>query len=75
MGIIDGKGGNDKIAGLPVTTNRMVEMEKTLTGGTGNDDLTGGKVADSFQCGAGIDKITDFKPTEWDKKTNDCVQF
>ena len=32
-----------------------------LSGGDGNDELTSGKDADLFQCGAGIDKITDFR--------------
>ena len=34
--------------------------------------LTGGMGADLFQCGAGNDKITDFNPSEGDKKANDC---
>ena len=38
-------------------------------------ELTGGPGPDFFQCGPGIDKIIDFKPSEGDKKTNDCEKF
>ena len=46
-----------------------------LVGGSGNDESTGGKGSDLFQCGTGTDKITDFYPSEGDKKTNDRGQF
>ena len=73
---INGKGGNDKIAGLAGNDKLNGADDKDLlSGGNGNDELTGGNGADLFQCGAGIDKITDFKPSEGDKKTNDCEQF
>lgn len=39
----------------------MAKSVNHLSGGDGNDELTGGKDADLFQCGAGIDKITDFR--------------
>lgn len=73
---IDGKGGNDKLAGLAGNDKlNGGDGKDLLVGGNGNDGLTGGKGADSFQCGSGDDKITDFKPSEGDKKTNDCEQF
>ena len=73
---INGKGGNDKIAGLAGNDKlNGGDGKDLLNGGNGNDDLTGGMGADLFQCGAGNDKITDFKPSEGDKKTNDCEQF
>ena len=73
---IDAKGGNDKIAGL-AGNDRLNggDGNDLLSGGNGNDELTGGKDADLFQCGAGSDRITDFKPIEGDKKTNDCEQL
>jgi Ca2+-binding RTX toxin-like protein len=44
-------------------------MEKIfLSGGNGNDEMSGGSGADSFQCGTVNDKITDFKASEGDKK-------
>jgi Ca2+-binding RTX toxin-like protein len=46
-----------------------------LVGGDGNDELTGGPGADRFQYGAGKNKITDFRASEGDKKTNGCEQF
>jgi Ca2+-binding RTX toxin-like protein len=73
---IDGEKGNDKIAGLAGNDKLNGGGGKDLlVGGDGNDGLTGGKGADIFNCGAGNDKITDFNPSEGDKKTNDCEQF
>jgi Ca2+-binding RTX toxin-like protein len=46
-----------------------------LIGDPGDDVLTGGNGADSFNCGSDNDKITDFNPSEGDKKTDDCEQF
>lgn len=46
-----------------------------LLGGPGNDQLTGGPGPDTFVCGPGLDKITDYKPAEGDKKSSDCEQF
>jgi Ca2+-binding RTX toxin-like protein len=70
---IDAKGGNDKIVGLAGNDKlNGGDGNDLLSGGNGNDELTGGKGADLFQCGSGNDKITDFKPSEGDKKTNDC---
>jgi hypothetical protein len=65
--IVNGMGGNDKLSGG--------EGKDLLKGGDGNDELTGGPGPDIFQCGPGNDKITDFNPSEGDKKTNDCEQF
>ena len=73
---IDAKGGNDKIAGLAGHDKlNGGDGKDLLSGGNGNDELTGGPGPDIFQCGPGIDKIIDFKPSEGDKKTNDCEQF
>ena len=36
------------------------------SGGNGNDELTGGIGQHRFDCGAGKDKLTDFKPIEGD---------
>jgi Ca2+-binding RTX toxin-like protein len=46
-----------------------------IVGADGNDELSGGPCQDTFQCGPGTDEITDFKPSEGDKKTGDCEQF
>jgi len=43
--------------------------------GPGDHESTGGNGADSFNCGSGNNKITDFNPSEGDKKTSDCEQF
>lgn len=73
---INGKGGNDKIAGLQGNDKlNGGDGKDLLSGENGNDELTGGSGADSFLCDAVNDKITDFKPSEGDKKSNDCEQF
>jgi Ca2+-binding RTX toxin-like protein len=73
---IDGKRGDDKIAGLAGNDKLNGNDGKDLlVGSDGNDDLTGGQGPDSFSCGPGTDKITDFKPSEGDRKTSDCEQF
>jgi hypothetical protein len=64
---LDGEGGQDILIGG--------YGKDLLIGGTGNDELTGGPGPDTFVCGPGIDKITDFKQSEGDKKTSDCEQF
>jgi hypothetical protein len=72
----DGKGGNDNINGLAGNDKlNGGEGKDLLIGGDGNDELTGGPGPDTFQCGSGTDEITDFNPSEGDKKTNDCEQF
>ena len=53
----------------------MVEMDDLLSGGNGNDELPGRNNADKFECSDANDKITDFKASEGDKKTNDCKQL
>lgn len=73
---IDGKGGNDKLVGLAGNDKLSGgDGKDLLSGGNGNDVMRGGNGADLFQCGSGNDKITDFKVSEGDKKTNDCEQF
>ena len=42
-----------------------------ISGGNGNDILTGGASKDHFNCGAGTDTITDFQPGV-DTKTANC---
>ena len=37
-----------------------------MYGGPGNDTLTGGDGADYFNCGMGLDKVTDYNPAESD---------
>lgn len=73
---INGKGGDDKIAGL-AGIDKLIggDGKDLLSGGNGNDELTGEKGADKFDCGAGNDKITDFKPSEGDIKSTNCEQF
>ena len=72
---ITGRGGNDRLTGRDGNDKlNGGDGKDLLIGGDGNDELTGGKGADLFQCGAGNDKITDFTPSEGDKKTNDCEQ-
>jgi Ca2+-binding RTX toxin-like protein len=51
------------------------EGKDSLAGADGKDELTGGPGPDTFVCGSGTDKITDFNPSEGDKKTSDCEQF
>ncbi|HJU33522.1 MAG TPA: hypothetical protein VJ695_00215, partial [Nitrososphaera sp.] len=46
-----------------------------LFGDDGNDRLTGGTSTDSFDCGPGIDTITNFNAAEGDTKTADCENF
>ncbi|HEY7109679.1 MAG TPA: calcium-binding protein [Nitrososphaeraceae archaeon] len=73
---IDGRSGDDKIIGG--AGNDKInggEGKDLLIGGDGNDELTGGPGADTFSCGSGTDKITDFNPSEVDKKSSDCEQF
>lgn len=53
----------------------MVEMDDLLSGGNGNDELTGRNDADKFECSDSNDKITDFKASQGNKKTNDCKQL
>jgi Ca2+-binding RTX toxin-like protein len=55
--------------------NVMKFHQGNKDGGDGNDELTGGKGADSFNCGAGNDQITNFNRSEGDKKMNDCERF
>jgi hypothetical protein len=43
-----------------------------LTGGPGNDVLTGGFGADSFNCGPGNDIIKDFNKAEGDTTSKNC---
>jgi Ca2+-binding RTX toxin-like protein len=73
---IDGGNGNDKITGLAGNDKlNGGDGKDILLGGNDNDELTGGPGPDTFQCGSGNDKITDFKPSEGDKKTSDCEQL
>ena len=39
-------------------------MEGWLDGGTGNDELSSGKGADKFDCGAGKERTSDFNPQD-----------
>jgi hypothetical protein len=50
-------------------------MVYLLAGGDGNDEPTGGKSDDSFQCGGDDDKIIDLKAIRRHKRTNDCKQL
>lgn len=43
-----------------------------LVGGAGDDKLSGNLGADFFDCGRGIDSITDFNASQGDSKTSDC---
>jgi hypothetical protein len=73
---IEGKGGNDNIVGLAGNDKlNGGEGRDMLVGGDGNDELTGASGPDTFSCGHGTDKITDFSPSEGDRKTSDCEQF
>ncbi|HEY7109016.1 MAG TPA: calcium-binding protein [Nitrososphaeraceae archaeon] len=73
---INGRKGNDRIVGLTGNDKLLGgEGKDSLVGADGNDELTGGLGPDSIACGAGNDKITDFKPSEGDKKSDDCEQF
>jgi Ca2+-binding RTX toxin-like protein len=60
-----GGSGNEKLVGG--------DGENDLFGDKGDDTLTGkGREAGSFDCGSGIDTITDFNAAEGDTKTADC---
>jgi Ca2+-binding RTX toxin-like protein len=62
---LKGNSGNDNIDGGP--------GDDMLYGGPGNDKFTGGPGADKFfECGLGIDKITDLNPAENDTKLVNC---
>ena len=41
-----------------------VELNIMLVGGPDNDILVGGEVHEVFECGEGIDSITNFDPKE-----------
>ena len=73
---LNGGKGNDRIVGLAGNDKLLGgEGKDSLVGADGNDELTGGPGPDSIACGSGTDKITDFKPSEGDKKSGDCEQF
>jgi Ca2+-binding RTX toxin-like protein len=43
-----------------------------LYGEAGNDILEGGRGADYFDCGDGLDVIVDYDPSKGDTHTNNC---
>jgi Ca2+-binding RTX toxin-like protein len=51
--------------------------DNDLFGGSGDDTLTGGDCSEPnhFDCGPGIDTITNFDAGQGDTKTGDCEHF
>src|SRR5215207_2884434 len=70
---IDGGGGNDiLIGGDDDDILSGEDGDDTLFGETGNDILKGGPGADEFICGALIDTVLDYTPSQGDTLSNDC---
>jgi Ca2+-binding RTX toxin-like protein len=46
-----------------------------ITGDIGNDILIGGPGANYFDCGEGIDEVTDFDPAKGDTLAGNCELF
>jgi Ca2+-binding RTX toxin-like protein len=63
-----GSGDDELVGGFDISDDE-------LFGGRGDDVLTGLEGADYFDCGRGIDTITDFNAAEGDTKTADCENF
>jgi Ca2+-binding RTX toxin-like protein len=51
----------------------LLDGNDKLYGGTGDDTLTGGGGPDYFDCGQGLDTITDFNSAE-DTKSSNCEE-
>jgi Ca2+-binding RTX toxin-like protein len=66
---LHGGSGDDELVG------GFDDSNDKLFGDAGDDTLTGRDGADSFDCGPGIDTITDFDAAEGDTKTADCENF
>jgi Ca2+-binding RTX toxin-like protein len=70
---IDGGGRNDILIGAENDDILSGEDgDDTLFGETGNDILKGGPGADKFICGALIDSVLDYTPSQGDTLSNDC---
>jgi len=77
---VNGDGGDDIIkSGKGDDLNLGDSQFGTLIGGNdkinagqGDDSIIGGSGADKFQCGQGIDTITDFNEAEGDKASGNC---
>ena len=70
---IDGGGSNDILIGADDDDILSGEDgDDTLFGEIGNDILKGGPGADEFICGALIDTVLDYTPSEGDTLSNDC---
>ena len=70
---IDGGGGDDILIGADDDDILSGgDGDDTLFGEIGNDILKGGPGADEFICGALIDTVLDYTPSEGDTLSNDC---
>ena len=70
---IDGGGRNDILIGADDDDILSGEDgDDTLFGEIGNDILKGGPGADEFICGALIDTVLDYTPSQGDTLSNDC---
>ena len=80
--LLNGNFGNDKIDGgglndilIGADDDDILSGEDgddTLFGEIGNDILKGGPGADEFICGALIDTVLDYTPSQGDTLSNDC---
>lgn len=68
VGLHGGSGDDELVGGFDISYDN-------LFGGRGDDVMTGRKGADYFDCGPGIDTITDFNTAEGDIKTPECENF
>ena len=71
--ILNGGGGNDILIGADDDDILSGgDGDDTLFGEIGNDILKGGPGADEFICGALIDTVLDYTPSQGDTLSNDC---
>ena len=82
---LQGGPGNDQLLGQDGDDNLFGGFDDDLLvggpgndhlfGDIGNDILTGGPGADYFDCGDGIDTVTDFDPAQGDVMAGNCEIF
>jgi Ca2+-binding RTX toxin-like protein len=73
---VKGKSGDDVLMGG--LDNDIIEGDDgndNIFGDSGDDTMEGDEGADAFNCGIGVDTITDFNPRQGDTKSPDCEIF